>query len=169
MRSRKRKLFNAADLDGDEKLTKDELGDFLHPGVFTTFSHIYSLTHVTQSQMIRIAYQFSLEEAPHIKLMYVEHRMEDIDRNKDKFLTLSEYIGQCIYYNRVGVQSSYSIPLVGQCLCSVCSIPHQRIYGHQTRETKSQNGYHGKRPTLLQGKAIRWPEEPLRVYDCMVL
>ena len=32
-----------------------------------------------------------------MKLMYVEHRMEDIDRNKDKFLTLSEYIGQCIH------------------------------------------------------------------------
>ena len=30
-----------------------------------------------------------------MKNLYVEIRMEDMDRNKDKFLTLSEYIGQC--------------------------------------------------------------------------
>lgn len=32
MINRKRRLFKAADLDEDKKLTKDELGDFLHPG-----------------------------------------------------------------------------------------------------------------------------------------
>jgi Ca2+-binding EF-hand superfamily protein len=60
---RKKKLFAAADLDDDKKLTRDELADFLHP-----------------------------EEAPHMKNMYVEIRMEDMDRNKDKYLSLSEYI-----------------------------------------------------------------------------
>ena len=30
-----------------------------------------------------------------MKHMYVDIRMEDMDKNKDKFLTLSEYIGQC--------------------------------------------------------------------------
>ena len=30
-----------------------------------------------------------------MKVMYVEHRMEDMDRDKDGFLTLSEYIGKC--------------------------------------------------------------------------
>ena len=29
---RKKKVFTAADLNGDKKLTKDELADFLHPG-----------------------------------------------------------------------------------------------------------------------------------------
>ena len=39
-------------------------------------------------------YAYSIpEEAPHLKEMYVKNRMEDMDRNKDMFLTLSEYIG----------------------------------------------------------------------------
>ena len=29
---RKKKVFNAADINGDKKLSKDELADFLHPG-----------------------------------------------------------------------------------------------------------------------------------------
>lgn len=36
----------------------------------------------------------SSEEAPHMKTLYVEERMEEIDKNKDGYLTLAEYIGQ---------------------------------------------------------------------------
>ena len=33
------------------------------------------------------------EEAPHMQVLYAEHRMQDIDRNKDGFITLAEHIG----------------------------------------------------------------------------
>ena len=34
MSRRKKNLFAAADLNDDKKLSKDELADFLHPGVY---------------------------------------------------------------------------------------------------------------------------------------
>ena len=45
MIKRKRKLFEAADLDGDKKLTKDELADFIHPGLSHYHHHHYHTFH----------------------------------------------------------------------------------------------------------------------------
>lgn len=55
--------FAAADLDGDKQLTKNELADFLHP-----------------------------EDAPHMQKVVLDETMADMDKNKDGFITLNEYV-----------------------------------------------------------------------------
>jgi hypothetical protein len=64
MKRRDRRRWERADLDKDDKLTKDELTSFLHP-----------------------------EEIDHMKDIMVEETMEDIDKDKDGKISLDEYIG----------------------------------------------------------------------------
>lgn len=65
MKRRDRRRWEKADLDKDDKLTKDELTSFLHP-----------------------------EEIDHMKGIMVEETMEDIDKDKDGKISLDEYIGK---------------------------------------------------------------------------
>ena len=65
MKRRDRRRWEAADLDKDDRLTKDELTSFLHP-----------------------------EEVEHMKSIMVEETMEDIDKDKDGKISLDEYIGE---------------------------------------------------------------------------
>ena len=65
MKRRDRRRWEAADLDKDDKLTKDELTSFLHP-----------------------------EEVEHMKAIMVDETMEDIDKDKDGKISLDEYIGE---------------------------------------------------------------------------
>lgn len=60
---RDRRRWAAADLDGDNALTKQELSSFLHP-----------------------------EETEHMKDLIVLETLEDIDKNKDGKISLEEYI-----------------------------------------------------------------------------
>lgn len=55
--------FAAADLDSDKQLTRDELADFLHP-----------------------------EDAPHMRDIVLDETMDDMDKNKDGFVTEQEYV-----------------------------------------------------------------------------
>ncbi|XP_028409497.1 calumenin-like [Dendronephthya gigantea] len=64
MKRRDRRRWEKADLDNNDKLTKDELTSFLHP-----------------------------EEIDHMKEIMVEETMEDIDKDKDGRISLDEYIG----------------------------------------------------------------------------
>lgn len=65
MKRRDRRRWEAADLDKDDRLTKNELTSFLHP-----------------------------EEVEHMKAIMVEETMEDIDKDKDGKISLDEYIGK---------------------------------------------------------------------------
>ena len=64
MVARDEKRFKKADKDSDGKLSKDEFAAFLHP-----------------------------ENDESMKDIVVEETMEDIDKDKDGFLSLEEYIG----------------------------------------------------------------------------
>ncbi|XP_018328953.1 calumenin [Agrilus planipennis] len=64
MMNRDRRRWSAADSNGDDKLTKEEFGAFLHP-----------------------------EETEHMKDIVVLETMEDIDKDKDGKISLKEYIG----------------------------------------------------------------------------
>ena len=66
MLKRDRRRWTAADLDGDDALTKDEFAAFLHA-----------------------------EEANHMKDVVVLETMEDIDKDGNGKISLSEYIGTC--------------------------------------------------------------------------
>jgi Ca2+-binding EF-hand superfamily protein len=61
---RDKRRWEKADKNGDSLLVKEEYRDFLHP-----------------------------EETDHMKDVVVEETMEDIDKDKDGFLSLEEYIG----------------------------------------------------------------------------
>lgn len=61
---RDERRWKKADRDGDNKLTKEEFADFLHP-----------------------------EEADHMRDIVVDETLEDIDKDKDGFISLEEYIG----------------------------------------------------------------------------
>lgn len=65
MKRRDRRRWENADLDKDDRLTKDELTSFLHP-----------------------------EEVGHMRDIMVEETMEDIDKDKDGKISLDEYIGE---------------------------------------------------------------------------
>jgi hypothetical protein len=69
MKERDRRRWEKADLDKDDRLTKEELTPFLHP-----------------------------EEFDHMKDIMVEETMEDIDKNKDGKISLEEYIGKSINF-----------------------------------------------------------------------
>ena len=60
---RDRQRFDLADRDGDKALSREEFADFLHP-----------------------------QEAPHMREIVVEETMADMDKNKDGFVELDEYI-----------------------------------------------------------------------------
>lgn len=64
MKRRDRRRWEQADLDKDDKLTKEELTSFLHP-----------------------------EEIEHMKHIMVEETMEDIDKDHDGKISLDEYVG----------------------------------------------------------------------------
>ena len=64
MLKRDRRRWGIADVDGDDALTKEEFSAFLHP-----------------------------EETTHMKDLIVLETMEDIDKDKDGKISLSEYIG----------------------------------------------------------------------------
>ena len=64
MISRDERRFKKADLDGDQKLSKEEFVAFLHP-----------------------------ENNEAMKDIVVEETLEDIDKDKDGFISLDEYIG----------------------------------------------------------------------------
>ncbi|XP_046863839.1 calumenin-like isoform X2 [Xenia sp. Carnegie-2017] len=64
MKKRDRRRWEKADVDKDDKLTKDELTTFLHP-----------------------------EEFDHMKDIMVEETLKDIDKDKDEKVSLDEYIG----------------------------------------------------------------------------
>lgn len=63
---RDRRRWSIADQDGDDALTKEEFAGFLHP-----------------------------EEIPHMRDVVVLETMEDIDKDKDGKVSLTEYIGWC--------------------------------------------------------------------------
>lgn len=65
MKMRDRRRWEKADLDKDDKLTKQELTGFLHP-----------------------------EEIDHMKDVMVVETLEDIDKDKDGRISLEEYIGK---------------------------------------------------------------------------
>lgn len=65
MYKRDRRRWTAADLDGDDALTKEEFTAFLHA-----------------------------EDAEHMKDVIVLETMEDIDKDKDGKISLAEYIGK---------------------------------------------------------------------------
>lgn len=64
MLRRDRRRWSVADQDGDDALTKEEFSGFLHP-----------------------------EETGHMRDIVVLETMEDIDKDKDGRISLSEYIG----------------------------------------------------------------------------
>lgn len=64
MYKRDRRRWTAADLDGDDALTKEEFTAFLHA-----------------------------EDAEHMKDVIVLETMEDIDKDEDGKISLAEYIG----------------------------------------------------------------------------
>jgi len=64
MVARDRNRFTAADGDKDDKLTQSEFADFLHP-----------------------------EEAKHMQHIVIQETLNDIDKDKDGFVSLEEYIG----------------------------------------------------------------------------
>lgn len=64
MLRRDQRRWGVADLDGDNSLTKEEFSGFLHP-----------------------------EETGHMRDIVVLETMEDIDKDKDGKISLSEYIG----------------------------------------------------------------------------
>ncbi|XP_063697235.1 calumenin-B isoform X1 [Culicoides brevitarsis] len=70
MLSRDRRRWAVADRDGDEKLTKEEFTDFLHP-----------------------------EESPYMRDIVVAETIEDIDKNGDGKVSIEEYIGD-MYPNK---------------------------------------------------------------------
>ena len=73
--------FAAADLDDDKKLTKDELADFLHPGIII-------MLHMSSN------YYFCAEDAPHMQEIVLDETMDDMDKNKDGYVTEQEYVGE---------------------------------------------------------------------------
>ena len=64
MKRRDKRRWEKADLDSDNKLTKEEFAAFLHP-----------------------------EEIGHMKDVMVEETLEDIDKDKDGRISLDEYLG----------------------------------------------------------------------------
>ncbi|XP_067654340.1 calumenin-B-like isoform X4 [Haliotis asinina] len=64
MIQRDRRRWDKADKDGDSKLSKEEFMDFLHP-----------------------------EDAEHMREIVVHETLEDIDKDKDGFISIEEYIG----------------------------------------------------------------------------
>lgn len=69
MLKRDRRRWAAADLDGDDALTKEEFASFLHA-----------------------------EEANHMKDVVVLETMEDIDKDGDGKISVSEYIGTLLCF-----------------------------------------------------------------------
>lgn len=69
MLKRDRRRWSVADIDGDDALSKEEFASFLHP-----------------------------EETEHMKNVVVLETMEDIDKDKDGKISLSEYIGMFFYF-----------------------------------------------------------------------
>lgn len=63
MINRDERRFRVADHDRDGKMTKDEFGDFIHP-----------------------------EDVSHMKDIVIEETMEDMDKNRDGYVTVDEYI-----------------------------------------------------------------------------
>jgi len=72
MISRDKTRFTAADGDKDNKLTQSEFADFLHP-----------------------------EEAKHMQHIVIQETLNDIDKDKDGFVSLDEYIGD-MYHPEAG-------------------------------------------------------------------
>ena len=69
MKTRDRRRWERADVDKDDRLTKEELTSFLHP-----------------------------EEFEHMKDIMVEETLADIDKDKDGKVSLDEYIGEYSRY-----------------------------------------------------------------------
>ena len=65
MIDRDKKRFDAADEDGDGKLTRDEYAIFLHP-----------------------------EDSPHMRDVVISETMQDMDKDKDGFVDKDEYISE---------------------------------------------------------------------------
>ncbi|XP_054938068.1 reticulocalbin-3-like isoform X1 [Physeter macrocephalus] len=66
MLTRDERRFRAADRDGDSMATREELTAFLHP-----------------------------EEFPHMRDIVIAETLEDLDKNKDGYVQVDEYIGEC--------------------------------------------------------------------------
>uniref|UniRef100_A0A2K5S568 Reticulocalbin-3 n=1 Tax=Cebus imitator TaxID=2715852 RepID=A0A2K5S568_CEBIM len=66
MLARDERRFRVADQDGDSMATREELTAFLHP-----------------------------EEFPHMRDIVIAETLEDLDRNKDGYVQVEEYIGEC--------------------------------------------------------------------------
>ena len=69
MLSRDERRFKKADSDSDGKMTLQEFSAFLHP-----------------------------ENHNEMKMLVVEETLEDIDKDKDGFISLEEYIGKSFYF-----------------------------------------------------------------------
>ncbi|XP_023605203.1 reticulocalbin-3-like, partial [Myotis lucifugus] len=65
MLARDERRFRVADQDGDSMATREELTAFLHP-----------------------------EEFPHMRDIVVAETLEDLDKNKDGYIQVDEYIGE---------------------------------------------------------------------------
>lgn len=71
MISRDERRFKKADRDGNNLLSKEEFSSFLHP-----------------------------ENDEAMKDIVVDETMEDIDKDKDGFLSLEEYVGEWNFSNK---------------------------------------------------------------------
>ena len=67
MQKRDRRRWTVADKDGDDSLTKEEFGAFLHP-----------------------------EDTDYMRDIVVQETIEDIDKDKDGKISVQEYIGKYI-------------------------------------------------------------------------
>ena len=69
MLTRDRRRWKMADVDKDNKVTKEEYTAFLHP-----------------------------EEYDHMKDVVVDETLEDIDKDGDGFVSIEEYLGMLMLY-----------------------------------------------------------------------
>jgi len=77
------KKFAVADRDRDEQLNKKEFGDFMFPGIYIWHSS-FNLTVVMLHCHVP-------EEAENMREVVLDDEMEEIDTNKDGFVSLEEF------------------------------------------------------------------------------
>ena len=103
MVNRDKKRFDAADENGDGRLTRDEYAIYLHP-----------------------------EDSPHMRDVVIEETLQDMDRNRDGFVDKEEYISKCVCVC-VCVYVCVCVCVVCidvcVCVCVVCIHVHMCVCG----------------------------------------
>lgn len=79
-----------ADQDGDKRLNKEEYADFLHPG--KSICHSSWVLELNLLTVFSPAPSPSPAEVDHMKSIYIDERMEEMDKDKDGKVSLDEYI-----------------------------------------------------------------------------